>query len=135
MANSQARLLALAAVGGVSIRGELLHHGEECGSLANEQAHVSQEFHYAHGDAFGFGRPDDGTRGQLGVLYALKTLGSDSIMFPMSHAHGLQQPRKHQKMEMIPGSSTVEHSAVNRCRTKNQQLTRTVTHCDRMLQV
>jgi hypothetical protein len=32
----------------------------------------------------------------------------------MSPSFGLQPQRKHQKMEMIPGSSTVEHSAVNR---------------------
>ena len=33
---------------------------------------------------------------------------------PMSPSSGLQLPRKHQKMETIPGSSMVEHSAVNR---------------------
>ena len=34
-------------------------------------------------------------------------------MSPMSPSFGLQLPRKHQKMGMIPGSSMVEHSAVN----------------------
>src|SRR5882724_6406103 len=28
--------------------------------------------------------------------------------------HGLKRPRKYHKIEMFPGSSTVEHSAVNR---------------------
>src|SRR6266403_5716076 len=32
----------------------------------------------------------------------------------MSPNSRLQPPRKHQKMEMFPGSSMVEHSAVNR---------------------
>jgi hypothetical protein len=34
-------------------------------------------------------------------------------MSPMSPASGLQPPRNCHKMGMIPGSSTVEHSAVN----------------------
>src|SRR6184192_37686 len=41
-------------------------------------------------------------------------LDLDSVMSPMSPAFGLQQPRKQMKMGMFPGSSTVEHSAVNR---------------------
>jgi hypothetical protein len=36
------------------------------------------------------------------------------VMSHMSPIFGLQPQRKHQKMEMIPGSSMVEHSAVNR---------------------
>jgi hypothetical protein len=36
------------------------------------------------------------------------------VMSPVSPSFSLQPPRKHQKMEMIPGSSMVEHSAVNR---------------------
>jgi hypothetical protein len=44
----------------------------------------------------------------------LKPLDWDSVMSPMSPAYGLQPPHKHQKMGMIPGSSMVEHSAVNR---------------------
>ena len=41
-------------------------------------------------------------------------LDLDSVMSPMSPAFGLQPPRKQMKMGMFPGSSTVEHSAVNR---------------------
>lgn len=42
---------------------------------------------------------------------ALKMLDLDLVMPP---AFGLQPPRKQMKMGMFPGSSTVEHSAVNR---------------------
>ena len=35
-------------------------------------------------------------------------------MSPLSPAFGLQPPRKQMKMGMFPGSSMVEHSAVNR---------------------
>jgi hypothetical protein len=35
-------------------------------------------------------------------------------MSPMSPSFDLQLPRKHQKMGIFPGSSMVEHSAVNR---------------------
>src|SRR6266436_9051665 len=49
-------------------------------------------------------------RGKL----ALKMLDLDSVMSPMSPAFGLQPPRKQMKMGMFPGSSTVEHKAVNR---------------------
>src|SRR5215831_314015 len=44
----------------------------------------------------------------------LKMLDLDSVMSPMSPASGLQPPRNCHKIGMIPGSSTVEHSAVNR---------------------
>src|SRR6266700_6045131 len=45
---------------------------------------------------------------------ALKMLDLDSVMSPMSPGSGLQPPRNYHRMGMIPGSSTVEHSAVNR---------------------
>jgi hypothetical protein len=53
-------------------------------------------------------------RGKL----ALKMLDLDSVMSPMSPAFGLQPPRKQMKMVMIPGSSTVEHSAVNKPKSR-----------------
>jgi hypothetical protein len=37
----------------------------------------------------------------------------DESILKMSPSFGLQLPRKHQKMVMIPGSSMVELSAVN----------------------
>src|SRR6202035_5602735 len=57
---------------------------------------------------------------------ALKMLDLDSVMSPMSPGSGLQQPRNYYRMGMIPGSSTVEHSAVNR-RVASSNLARGAT--------